>query len=427
VEQFLNLEPWWRFGASLLIGALIGMEREFVQQHAEQRSFAGIRTFSFIALFGAVAAYVANHQGQVIFIVAYGGYILLLVATRMAMVLRERSAGMTTEVVALVTPLLGALVIWDHAEIAAALSVVTALLLSLKFPLHNIARRMSIDDLRATLQFGLLAVVVLPLLPNRALGPFGVLNPFQIWLLVVFVSGISFLGYVLMKLLGPERGTGLAGIFGGLVSSTAATVSFADRSREDPRLSAVSAIAIVLASTVMFPRMFVEVLVVNARMLAPLAVPMSAMLLAGIVVAFALWRRRPSAPEEASSTVDLGNPLRIPSAIGFALLFAVVLVVVKAASDSFGTTGLYIAGALSGLTGVDTITLSASGLASQGQIDTSAASGVILLAALVNTAVKAALASFLGPSALRKTILWAFALVLVVGILAGLFTVWAPI
>jgi uncharacterized membrane protein (DUF4010 family) len=427
MEQFINLEPWWRFGAALFIGALIGIEREFVQQHAEQRSFAGIRTFSFIALFGAVAAYISRAQGEIVFIVAYGGYVLLVAGNRVAMVVRDRSEGMTTEVVALTTPLLGALVIWDHPNIAAALSVITALLLSLKFPLHNIARRMSIADLRATLQFGLLAVVVLPLLPNQALGPFGVLNPFQIWLLVVFVSGISFLGYLLMKLLGPERGTGLAGLFGGLVSSTAATVSFADRSRQDPRLAAVSAIAIVLASSVMFPRMLIEILVVNSRLVASLWLPVTAMLGAGLLVAMILWRGRPSAPDGVSSAVELGNPLRITSAVGFALLFAIVLVVVKLANESFGTAGLYLASGLSGLTGVDTITLSASGLAARGQIEPQAAAGAIVLAALVNTAAKAALASFLGPSALRRTILWAFGAMLIVGILVGLFTVWAPV
>jgi uncharacterized membrane protein (DUF4010 family) len=243
----------------------------------------------------------------------------------------------------------------------------------------------------------------------------------------VFVSGISFLGYLLMKLFGPERGTGLAGLFGGLVSSTAATVSFAGRSRNDPRLAAVSAIAIVLASTVMFPRMLIEVLVVNAQLFTTLWVPVTSMLAAGVVVAALLWRGRPSAPEGTDNPIELGNPLRITSAIGFALLFAVVLVAVKAASESFGTVGLYLASGLSGLTGVDTITLSASGLAAQGEIQPQAAAGAILLAALVNTAAKAALASFLDPTGLRRTMLWSFGSVLAVGILAGLLTVWVPV
>jgi len=153
----------------------------------------------------------------------------------------------------------------------------------------------------------------------------------------------------------------------------------------------------------------------------------TAMLGAGVLVAIILWRGRPSAPEGVSSVVELGNPLRITSAVGFALLFAIVLVVVKVANESFGTAGLYLASGLSGLTGVDTITLSASGLAARGQIEPQAAAGAIVLAALVNTAAKAALASFLGPGALRRTILWAFGAMLLVGILVGLFTVWAPI
>jgi uncharacterized membrane protein (DUF4010 family) len=165
---------------------------------------------------------------------------------------------------------------------------------------------------------------------------------------------------------------------------------------------------------------------VNSHLLGPLWLPLTAMLLAGASVAIVLWRTRPSAPEDASGPVEFGNPLRIPAAIGFALLFALVLVVVKTANESFGTAGLYVASGLSGLTGVDTITLSASGLAAQGQIQAPAAAGAILLASLVNTAAKAVLASFLGPGALRRTILWAFGAVLVVGIAVGFATVWAP-
>lgn len=426
MQSFINLEPWWRFGAAILIGALIGIEREFVAQHAEQRSFAGIRTFSFISLFGALAAFLAAAHGFALFLVAYGGYILLVAGTRVASVFRGQTEGMTTEVVAIMTPMLGALVVWGHADIAAALSVITALLLSLKPPLHEIARRMNLEDLRATLQFGLIAVVVLPLLPNRPMGPFGVLNPFQIWLLVVFVSGISFLGYILMKMLGPERGTGLAGLFGGLVSSTATTVSFAGRSKSDPTLSAVSALAIVLASAAMFPRVIAEVLVVNPSLMLRLVWPLVGMLLAGVAITLILWRKRPSEDSAESEHIQLANPLRFSSAITFAVLFIIVLIVVKAASETFGQTGVFLAAGLSGLTGVDSITLSAAGLAARGQLGAGAASTAIVIASLANTAVKAGLAAFLGSGAVRRTIFWALAVMMLVGLVASWLALWMP-
>jgi uncharacterized membrane protein (DUF4010 family) len=424
MANIIDIEPWWRFGAALLIGALIGIEREFVQQHATERGFAGIRTFSFIALFGAVAAYASESTTPAVFLIAYGGYALLLSGSRIANTLRGESGGITTEVVALLTPLLGALVIWGRVEIAAALAVVTALILTLKFPLHDIARRMTVADLRATLEFGLLAIVILPLLPNRALDPYGVLNPFVIWLLVVFVSGMNFLGYILMKLLGPERGTGLAGLFGGLVSSTAATVSFASQSREDPTLSPATTVAILLASGIMLPRQIVEVLVVNPSLIGELWVPTLIMLVVGIALTAFLWRQR---PREIKHTMDLANPLRISTALSFALIFTVVLLVVKLASSGFGNTGLLVASGVSGLAGVDSITLSASSLAASGQIGAQAAAGAIWLATLVNTAEKAVLAMVLGSLPVRRTIGWTFAAMLLVGLIAGFLTVWATV
>jgi uncharacterized membrane protein (DUF4010 family) len=223
--------------------------------------------------------------------------------------------------------------------------------------------------------------------------------------------------------LGPERGTSLAGAFGGLVSSTAATVSFASQSREDPTLSPATTVAILLASGVMLPRQLVEVLVVNPSLLTQLWLPTLVMLVIGTLLTFWLWRQR---PKEITHSVELANPLRISTALGFALIFTVVLLVVKLASSGFGTPGLLVASGISGLAGVDSITLSASSLAASGQIGSQAAAGAIWLATLVNTAEKAVLAVVLGSAPVRRTIAWTFAAMLVVGILAGYLTVWAP-
>lgn len=267
MELLDQLEPWWRFGLALLIGALIGLEREFIQQRSGDPDFAGIRTFALISLLGAVAAFLSNEFGIVIFVASYLAIVLLIFASHIGDVYRGEREGMTTEVVALMTPFFGAMVFWGYAAEAAALGVVAALILALKPTLHGLTRRMSTLDLRATLEFALITAVVLPILPNEAFGPFGVFNPREIWLLVVLVSGISFVGYILIKAMGARRGLSVTGLLGGLVSSTAVTLSLSGRSKDNPSLSPALGLAIILASCILFPRVLVEVFAVNASLL----------------------------------------------------------------------------------------------------------------------------------------------------------------
>lgn len=417
MAEMINLEPWWRFAAALLIGALIGLEREFVQQRSGDQEFGGIRTFALMSLMGAVAAFLTDRFGILIFIAAYLGLILMLWVGNLGPALRGEEEGITTEVAALMVPLLGAMVVWDEPAIAAALGVVTALILALKPGLHNLARRMSAADLRATLEFAIISAVILPLLPNRGFGPFGVLNPAQIWLLVVLVSGIGFVGYILMKVLGAEEGIGLTGLLGGLVSSTATTISFAGCSKTSAGLSSAFAQGILLASAVMFPRMLIEVAVVNASLLSSVSIPLGAMLVTAGVIVFVLWRRRSDDEQGDKTTVNLGNPLRWQTAVTFALVFAVVLVAVRAANEYLGSAGVYVTSILAGLTDVDSITLSVADLSLIGELDARVASIAIALAALVNTTVKGVMVMSLGSNELRKVVLRAGVIVLAAGIL----------
>jgi uncharacterized membrane protein (DUF4010 family) len=283
---------------------------------------------------------------------------------------------------------------------------------------------MSPVDLRATLEFALITAVVLPLLPNRNFGPFDVINPFQIWLLVILVSGIGFLGYILIKILGAEQGVGLTGILGGLVSSTATTVSFAGRSKENPGLSSILARGVILASCIMFPRVMIEVGVVYAPLLNTLSIPLVAMLLASLGGVYLLWRVRKEDEEESREVMEVSNPLRFPTALTFALAFAIVLIVVRAANEFFGSAGVYLASVLTGITDVDAITLSVSELAGSGQIDLTAATVAILLAALVNTTAKALIAWVLGSVELRRTIVRVYGFVLLTGIVSSAIVLW---
>lgn len=424
MNDILNLEPWWRFAVALLIGALIGLEREFIQQRKGEQDFAGIRTFSLMALLGATGAYLSRDYGLLPFLAVYVGLILLIWASYLGEIVREHEEGITTEVVALLVPLLGAMVVWDEFALASALAVITALVLALKPTLHNLARRMSAKDLRATLEFALITGVVLPLLPNRSFGPFNVLNPYQIWLLVVLVSGIGFLGYVLIKILGAEQGVGVTGVLGGLVSSTATTVSFSGRSKANPELSDILAQGVLLTSSVMFPRVMVEVAVVYTPLLSFIAVPMISMLVMNVGLVLFLRRRRRTALSEERKEVQVSNPLKISTAITFALAFVVVLILVQAANEAFGEAGVYLASALTGVTDVDAITLSASELASLNQISLQVAGTAVILATLVNTVAKGVMAWIIGSNELRRTIRMAFGLVLLTGIVSSAVVFW---
>ncbi len=422
MTNFLNVEPWWRFGVALLLGALIGLEREFIQQHNHSADFAGIRTFALIALLGAVSAFLSDQYGILPAIVAFGGLILLMVAGYVGTFFRSRKGpGITTEVAAILTFLLGAMVAWDQAEVGVALAVVTALLLSLKGSLHKVIRRMSVEDLRATLEFALVAAVVLPLLPNRTIDPLGVLNPSQVWLLVVLVSGIGFTGYVLMKLLGAKKGIGLTGLLGGVVSSTATTISFSTRSKETPELSSHYAQGVLIASCVMFPRVAILVLIGHPPLLAAVTAPLTTMLTAGLVMVFVLQRRQARRrSDEDEKAVDLANPLKLSTAITFGLVFAVVLLAVKLSQSFFGSIGVYIASAIAGLPDVNAITLSVAGLAKSGHITTQVAAGSIILASVANTLAKAAIAAFIGTPEMRRTVLAASGVVLLAGTISAI-------
>lgn len=424
--NLLDFEPWWRFGVALLIGALLGMEREFFQQKEDAPDFAGIRTFSLVALLGAVAAFLMADFGILPIALALGGLILLTTTSYLGALLRSgKETGITTEVAVLLTFLFGVLVMGDQGKVASALAVLTALILALKGRLHDVIRRMSTEDLRVTLQFALVAGVILPLLPDRAIDPLGLLNLFQVWLMVVFVSGIGFSGYVLMKVLGPSRGINLMGLLGGLASSTATTISLSSASRENSSMSSHYARAVILASSVMVPRLMLLVLVIHPPLLRMVSIPLGAMLMTGLGIILFLQRKSTPHENTLKRSFKLAHPLKLSTAIKFGLVFAVVLIIVEFAQESFGSTGVYVASAIAGLTDVDAITLSVSRLTGNAQMNIQVAGVAIVIAALMNTIAKGSIAYFLGSKELRWTVIRAFSIIFIVGFFSGISILWA--
>jgi uncharacterized membrane protein (DUF4010 family) len=409
-----------RFGSALGLGVLLGLERE--RSKAAEHSFAGVRTIGLIALAGALAAYFDDLLGQPSLALLLFAAVALLVVVSYAVTAARGELGITTEVTALLAFLLGWLCMRDHIALAGGLAVASALVLALKDWLHRLAERIEARDVEATLKFAIVTLIILPLVPNETFGPppLDVLNPHQVWLMVVLISAVNFLSYILVKVVGPEHGFGLTGLLGGLVSSTAVSLGFAQRSRAQPEHSPALALGIVLAWTVMFVRVVVIVAVVNLALAQRLLPVMAGLALTSVAFCAWLWRRR--ANQAGTADVAAGeNPFELWQAVRFGLAFGVVILAVRAAELYLGTSGLYLAGAVAGLTDVDAITLSMANLVHDDGVRMTAAVTTIVIAVVSNTLVKTGMAVVLGAPPLKRLVGGAaLALVAVGGLLLWL-------
>ena len=416
-----DLDLALRFGAALGLGLLLGLERE--RKHDAELLFGGVRTFALIALLGAVGAFLERDLNEGWLVLAAFVAVSALVVVSYITTAARGEVGLTTEISALLAFIVGVLCGSDRAGVASVVTVVCLLLLTLKDYLHRLARRVELEDVEATLQFAVISVIILPLLPNETFGPapLNVINPYKIWLMVVLIAGLNFLGYVLVKVLGNEHGLLATGILGGLVSSTAVTLSFSQRSRQEPSMSSAFVLAIVSAWTIMFLRVVVMVGLVNFSLAAVLGLPLGLMAVAGAVVALVLWRRARS--RETGVVTAGANPFELGEAIKFGLLFGVVTVVAKAAQVYLGETGLYLAGAVAGLTDVDAISLSMANLATADAESLKVAARTIVIAVLSNTIVKTGMAVFLGTPALRRIVLLATLLVFIAAAVGAVIVV----
>jgi len=403
-----HIDLFYRFGTALLIGLLVGLQREYVhlQQKREEKSFGGTRTFALLGLLGCTAAFLAERLQSAWAFVAIVGVIGGLIMIAYAATVRRGEIGMTTETAAMVTLLVGALCFHGELAIAAAVGVAMTVMLALKLQTRTLARNITQADVYATLTFAVITLIILPVLPTRSYGPppFDVLVPYKIWLMVVFISGISFLGYLLIKIVGARRGVGLTGLLGGLASSTAVTLSFAQRSRDIRGLERPFAMAILLAWSIMFARVMLEVAVINQALLGVVWIPMTAALAVSTAYCVYLYRAQSLGKQEEQDKFT--NPFELGPALTFGLIYAVILLAANTARLYFGNTGIYLSSIASGLADVDAITLSLSDLSrNTRELDLDTAARGIVLAAVSNTLVKGAIVLAMGSMALRKVIL----------------------
>ena len=387
---------------AILIGALIGLDRERSEIRKAHQLFAGIRTFPLIALTGAIPMLLFDITGPALLVACF------LAVTAVIVISYVRTSaggdvGATTEISAFATFLLGVLAGAGYLQVAGAAGVGVAILLVAKPRMEAFSRALTAEELAATLELAVISVIVLPLLPNQDYGPWQALNPFHIWLVVVLVSGLSFAGFIAMRLWGERQGLLLAGAVGALVSSTAVTVAMASRSRVDENLQWPAASAVVLASTIMCLRVAVLAGMVNLAVLPRLLPTIGAMTFVGLLAAWVINRRGTEITESTESS-QLTNPFSLRAALSFGAVYALVLVGARAAQEYFGPRGIYVAALFSSIVDVDAITIALTRLG-PGLDAWRAIAGAITLGLVMNTLVKLGIAIAAGaPQFARRAV-----------------------
>jgi uncharacterized membrane protein (DUF4010 family) len=389
------------------LGALIGLERQWDEQFRRHRAhvLAGLRTFTLWALFGALCAWFASTVHLLFFVAGFAAMALWLTLFLQRRAVAGGDPGFTTGAAAMLTFLIGGLVYWDQERVALVLTVCIMILLALKPALHRFTRGVTVEDVRSALKFAAVTGVILPVVPDEALGPYDAFNPHTIWLMVVLVSGVDFAGYLSVRLLGRRTGTALTGILGGVASSTATTLAMSRRSRERPAESRDCALAVLLACTVMVWRVALMVGAVNEKAFLSLWPSLLAVSLPGTL--WCLWRllHGGSSAGKAGDLSHYGNPLRLRVALQFGALYALILLAVKVATPLAGSAGVLAVSGLSGFFDLDAITLSLSQMTGNASLAPATATRAILLAILANTVVKGVMAASFGSPSLRREVL----------------------
>lgn len=417
----MNQVDFYNLAFAILIGAGIGVEREYViATRDKSKSFGGIRTFILASMLGFIVTYLYRQNIQWLLPSAFLGFIFLLLASHF----KDDSPAITSEIAALITFVLGGLCALNMVLPAASIMVVVIAVLYGKQTLHNWVNRLRPEEMQTALRFALITLVVLPHLPSKIewpeavratlfFLPLDIISPAKIWLVVVLVSGIGFTGYVLSRIWGSTKGLLLTSISGGLVSSTAVTMNYSRQAVGNSR-PAWLAIGILLACLIMWPRIIVEALFFSPALAAKLVLPFGLIIILGsawLVYLYFVHRQL----QRQTDIVELPNPLSLKDGILFAFLYLAVQVVSWSGQKYLGDWGLYSVALLSGLTDVDAITINTAQSVTQG-LSLKTGALAVYLAAVANTIVKAGMILVLAPKELAKLALPGFALMLLGGL-----------
>lgn len=411
----MNYDDLITLGIAFGLGMLIGLQR----QHTDNK-MAGVRTFTLIAVLGTISGFLTRDLDNPFILPSIGLSLtaLLVVANVIKLKkLNETDIGQTTEVAALLTFAIGAYLVLGSQVIGVIVGGAMAVLLYVKEHLHNFIENLKDKDLAAIMTFAGISLVILPILPNETYGPLDVLNPKNIWMMVTLIVGISVIGYFIYKFVGKKVGIISNGVLGGLISSTATTVSYARKTASSKNIGKMAAFVIMTASTIALARVMVEVGVVIPEKLPQLIVPLLVEFVFMAALCVALFYLINKDTSEDDEMPEPKNPAQFKSALIFGLLYGLILLAVAFTKKTFGNEALYVVSIISGLTDVDAITLSLSQLMKGGGLETNSGWRLILLASLSNLVFKGVMAATLGTKQLAKWIGLSFGLSIIVGLL----------
>ncbi len=406
-----------RLGLALAIGLLVGLERGWHgRAEREGARVAGFRTFALVGLLGGISGALVPVAGASAVVAVLLALSALFALGYWSTLRADGDVGLTTEIALVLVYVLGVSAVLGEIAPTAAAGVVCALLLSMKSRLHGWIARMDSGELSALLMLALISVVGLPLMPDQGYGPGGVLNPYELWWAVVVVAGLSFLGYVAIRLGGANLGMLLTGLAGGLASSTSTTLALARMVRSQPTLAPMAAAGIVVAGSVAFLRVLFLAAMFQPLLLRQLALPVGIMAGVGFLGAtgLTLLAGRRGEDGRPGGVEGIGNPLELGTALGFGAVLAVVLLGVHYLRLWLGVEGVYAAAALSGVTDVDALTISVSRLVGT-ELSAFHGSVAVVIAVSVNSAVKGAISLVAGNRRLGLRVLPVYAAAILCG------------
>lgn len=425
---------------SLLLGSIVGLQREMRIQKENKIDFAGFRTFSFISLLGFLLTYISFEylESQLLLLIGFAGILLFDLVAYLRVSQESHNVSVSSQITSLITFLLGVLVGFGLYHLAITLTIILTSMLFFGNKLHDFSKNLSKTEVFASIKFAIISIVILPFLPNQNYSPLeipflskflfeqslvsiellsqlNVINPYKIWLMVVFISSISFAGYILMRTIGAKKGILITGLLGGLVSSTATTMSFSLESKRYPHLYIPLMVGVVLACSIMFFRILFEVMIINYELFPSLFLPMILMGLTGILGAIFIFKRTRL---DSVKNVKVNSPFTIIPALKFGFFFLMIGFFSKLFSILYGSGGIYFVSFFSGLADVDAITISLSNMAKNDLITNSTAQIGILIAAFSNTFVKMSIAFWFGSKKFALGVTYLLGLVMAIGLIS---------
>ena len=391
--------PVEAFATALGIGLLIGMERERRPDAA-----AGLRTFALVAMLGCLFALLGEKTGGPWLLVT--GLLVIsgsMVASNFSAQQEEQYRGFTSEAAIIITYGLGAAIWFGYSTLAVMLAITTTILLYFKAELRQFSERTTPKDINSILQFAVLSLVILPILPSQDFGPYNAINPRQVWYMVVLISGLALAGYLALRIVGARHGAALLGIFGGLASSTATTMMFSRHARDHAHLIRMSAIVILIANIMVMIRIGIVAGIVAPTLITPVVTVFACGIVPGLALTLYGWRTLTAAGDLPMPEVK--NPTELKTAFSFGLLYAVVLLASAWLQDIAGSSGLYIVALVSGLTDADASVLSTLRMFNLDKVVSGDAVIAVTLALLANLVFKIGLVVSIGGGQLARAAL----------------------